>query len=55
MKHFYENPQAEVTLLAGEGFICDSNSGTEDFGKGTGVGNDIFDSMKPSDLFNFKF
>ena len=55
MKHHYINPQIEVMRLSGEGIICDSNSGTEDFGKGTGVGNDIFDSMKPSDLFNFKF
>jgi len=53
MKQHYIIPQAEVTLLAGEGFICDSGAGTEDFGKGTGVGNDIFDALKPFDSFNF--
>ncbi len=54
MKQIYKYPQAEVTLLAGEGFICDSGAGTEDFGQGTGVGNDIFDALRPFDS-SFKF
>ncbi len=54
MKHSYQNPQVEVTLLTGEGLLCDSGAGTEDFGKGTGVGNDIFDALKPfGSSFNF--
>ncbi|MBQ7575680.1 MAG: hypothetical protein IJT26_04020 [Bacteroidales bacterium] len=53
MKHTYKKPLAEVTTLLGEGLLCDSGAGTEDFGKGTGVGNDIFDALKPFDTFNF--
>ncbi|MBO4768407.1 MAG: hypothetical protein IKX03_05075 [Bacteroidales bacterium] len=55
MKYNYDYPKVEVTLLSAEGLICDSGAGTEDFGKGTGIGDDMFDSMKPSDLFNFNF
>ena len=55
MKYLYEHPVIEAVRVSGEGFICDSGAGTEDFGKGTGIGNDIFDSAKPSDLFNFNF
>lgn len=54
MKRSYQNPQVEVTLLSGEGLLCDSGAGTEDFGKGTGVGNDIFDALNPFDN-TFKF
>ena len=47
MKRFYENPQVEVAQMYGENVICGSGTGTEDFGKGTPIGNGIFDALKP--------
>ena len=47
MKRFYENPQVEVARMYEENIICASGSSTEDFGKGTGVGTELFDLLKP--------
>ena len=46
-KSIYSKPVADSVVLSGEGLFCDSGAGTEDFGKTPGIGNDIFDSIKP--------
>ena len=47
MKRFYETPQVEVARMYEENVICGSGTTTEDFGKGSPIGGDIFESNKP--------